>query len=126
MLCSGGFRYRPTTSVNFSRNLASRDSLNVFVRCGFRLCLFQMLFMVDLLTFCASAIVRQLQCVIPFGLLARSHPLWTRSCLAHISICGHAREPPPTSPPVLPAQNVHAKALPSRSEEHTSELQSLR
>src|SRR5450755_3985936 len=69
--CCGGFRYRPTTSVNFSRNLASRDSLNVFVRCGLRLWLFQMLFTVDLLTSCASAIDRQLQCVIPLGLLRK-------------------------------------------------------
>src|ERR1700732_1806124 len=35
--CWGGFRYRPTTSVNFSKNLASRDSLNVFTRCGLML-----------------------------------------------------------------------------------------
>src|ERR1700730_19076337 len=27
----------PTTSVNFSRNLASRDNLKVFTRCGLRL-----------------------------------------------------------------------------------------
>ena len=37
MLCSGGFRYKPTTSVSFSGNVAFRDSLNVFIRCGLRL-----------------------------------------------------------------------------------------
>src|ERR1019366_5421634 len=30
MACSGGFRYNPITSVIFSRNFGSRDSLNVF------------------------------------------------------------------------------------------------
>src|SRR5438046_909969 len=34
----GGFKYRPTTSVNFSMNLGSRDSLKVRLRCGLRLC----------------------------------------------------------------------------------------
>src|SRR5438034_4610267 len=32
----GGFKYRPTTSVNFSMNLGSRDSLKVRLRCGLR------------------------------------------------------------------------------------------
>src|ERR1035438_3027382 len=106
--CCGGFRYRPTTSVNFSRNLASRDSLKVFVRCGFRLWLFQMLFMVDLLTSCASAIVRQLQCVIPLGLLRRVAS---------------------TMDSILSGPYVALRPRPeatNRSEEHTSELQSLR
>src|SRR5947209_17067462 len=35
--CCGGFRYRPTTSVIFSRNFGSRESLKVSVRCGCRL-----------------------------------------------------------------------------------------
>src|SRR2546429_4823758 len=35
---SGGFIYNPTTSVSFSRNFASRDSLNVRLRCGLILC----------------------------------------------------------------------------------------
>ena len=62
-------KYRPTTSVNFSKNLGSRDSLNVFTRCGLRLWLRQMLLTVDLLTPWLLAISRQLQWVIPFGLL---------------------------------------------------------
>ena len=32
---SGGFRYRPTTSISFSSNFGSLDSLNVSTRCGF-------------------------------------------------------------------------------------------
>ena len=32
--CSGGFKYRPTTSTSFSANCGSLDSLNVFTRCG--------------------------------------------------------------------------------------------
>ena len=33
---SGGFRYRPTTSISFSSNFGSLDSLKVFTRCGLR------------------------------------------------------------------------------------------
>src|SRR5438270_14059001 len=49
MALSGGFRYSPTTSVSFSRNRGSRDSLNVFVRCGLMLWLFHRVPTVDLL-----------------------------------------------------------------------------
>src|SRR5438046_909966 len=65
----GGFKYRPTTSVNFSMNLGSRDSLKVRLRCGLRLCNCQSRFTVLLLTPWALAMVRQLQCVIPLGLV---------------------------------------------------------
>src|ERR1039458_3180273 len=34
---SGGFKYSPTTSVSFSRNFASRESLKMWLRCGLRL-----------------------------------------------------------------------------------------
>ena len=33
---SGGLRYRPTTSISFSSNFGSLDSLNVSTRCGFK------------------------------------------------------------------------------------------
>src|ERR1700751_5184969 len=33
---SGGLRYRPTTSISFSSNFGSLDSLNVWTRCGFK------------------------------------------------------------------------------------------
>src|ERR1700745_1469476 len=33
---SGGLRYRPTTSISFSSNFGSLDSLNVLIRCGFK------------------------------------------------------------------------------------------
>src|SRR6266704_1553236 len=67
----GGFRYRPTTSVIFSKNFGSRDSLNFFVRWGCSLWARQILLTVDLLTPWLCAMVRQLQCVIPVGLLCR-------------------------------------------------------
>src|SRR5207253_9454068 len=67
--CCGGLRYRPTTSVIFSRNFGSRESLKVFVRWGWRLLARQMLFIVDLLTPWLCARVRQLQCVILAGLV---------------------------------------------------------
>src|SRR6266566_4499363 len=66
----GGFKYRPTTSVNFSMNWGSRDSLKVRLRCGLRLCNCQSRFTVLLLTPWALAMVRQLQCVIPLGLVS--------------------------------------------------------
>src|SRR5947208_9605748 len=66
-----GFRYRPTTSVIFSRNFGSRESLKVSVRCGCRLWARQILLTVDLLTPWLCAMVRQLQCVIPAGLVCR-------------------------------------------------------
>ena len=33
---SGGLRYRPATSISFSSNFGSLDSLNVSTRCGFK------------------------------------------------------------------------------------------
>src|SRR5256884_5445135 len=68
---SGGFIYNPTTSVSFSRNFASRDSLKVRLRCGLILCSCHKRFTVFLLTPCASAMSRQLQWVIPLGLLCK-------------------------------------------------------
>src|SRR6202165_330334 len=75
MACCGGFRYRPTTSVIFSRNFGSRDSLNVFVRCGCRLWAHQILLTVDLLTPWLSAMVRATPMRHPrrFGLQGRIH-----------------------------------------------------
>src|ERR1039458_1997693 len=35
---SGGLRYRPTTSMSFSSNLGSFESLKVLTRCGFNHC----------------------------------------------------------------------------------------
>src|SRR5207253_4935910 len=67
----GGFRYKPTTSVNFSMNLESRDNLKVRLRCGLRLCNCQSRFTVLWLTPWAFARVRQLQCVMPLGLVSR-------------------------------------------------------
>src|SRR5215467_10233987 len=57
------------TSVSFSRNFGSRDSLNVSVRCGLMLWPRQILLTLDLAIPCAAAIVRQLQCVLPLGLV---------------------------------------------------------
>src|ERR1035441_6571966 len=66
-----GLKYNPTTSVSFSKNFASRESLNVRLRCGLILCNCHNRFTVALLTFCSLARVRQLQCVIPFGLVCK-------------------------------------------------------
>src|SRR5437667_5440012 len=68
---SGGFIYNPTTSVSFSRNFASRDSLKVRLRCGLILCSCHKRFTVFLLTPCAFAISRQLQWVMPLGFLCK-------------------------------------------------------
>ena len=64
---SGGFRYSPTTSVSFSTNRSSADSLNVSTRCGLRLCASQIRCTVAGDTPWAVAIDRQLQCVSPAG-----------------------------------------------------------
>src|SRR5438477_5641268 len=71
MACWGGFKYNPTTSVIFSRNFGSRDSLKVFTRWGFKLWACQIVLIVDLLTPWFLAMVRQLQCVIPSGLVCK-------------------------------------------------------
>ena len=34
--CSGGFKYKPTTSMSFSSNYGSLESLNGSTRCGFK------------------------------------------------------------------------------------------
>src|ERR1039457_7211006 len=83
--CCGGFRYRPTTSVIFSRNFGSRESLKVSVRCGCRLWARQILLTVDLLTPWLCAIVRQLQCVIPAGLVCSGHA-WAGARLGAIAV----------------------------------------
>src|SRR5437773_3507168 len=54
-----------------SRNFASRDSLKVRLRCGLILCSCHKRFTVFLLTPCAFAISRQLQWVMPLGLLCK-------------------------------------------------------
>src|SRR5947208_11436483 len=52
-------------------NLESRDNLKVRLRCGLRLCNCQSRFTVLWLTPWAFARVRQLQCVMPLGLVSR-------------------------------------------------------
>src|SRR5664280_2231201 len=64
---SGGFKYRPTTSISFSSNRGSLDSLNVCTRCGLRPRPDQIRCTVAGLTSLAFAIDRQLQCVSPSG-----------------------------------------------------------
>src|SRR5207248_1005701 len=57
--------------IHTTRNFASRDSLNVRLRCGLILCSCHKRFTVFLLTPCAFAISRQLQWVMPLGLLCK-------------------------------------------------------
>lgn len=63
------FRSRPTTAVSFSRNFGSRDNLNGQWRCGLRLCKRQSRGIVFLLTRWARVRRRQLQWVLPLGLV---------------------------------------------------------
>src|SRR5438034_2085543 len=84
-------------------NLGSRDSLKVRLRCGLRLCNCQSRFTVLLLTPWALAMVRQLQCVIPLGLV---------SSVARIKASRFS------------SSYFGLRPRPARSEEHTSELQS--
>ena len=65
---SGGFKYKPTTSISFSSNRGSPESLNVLTRCGFRPRPDQIRCPVAGLTATALAIDRQLECVAPAGL----------------------------------------------------------
>ena len=65
--CSGGFRYRPTTSTSFSSNRLSLESLNVLTWWGLRPRAAQIRCTVAALTPWALAIERQLQCVSPAG-----------------------------------------------------------
>jgi hypothetical protein len=60
---SGGFRYRPTTSISFSSKRLSLESLNVLTRWGLRLRADQIRCTVADDTPARAAIVRQLQCV---------------------------------------------------------------
>src|SRR6202011_3825604 len=64
---TGGLRYSPTTSTSFSSKRLSLDSLKVSVRCGCSPRADQMRCTVALLTPCALASDRQLQCVSPSG-----------------------------------------------------------
>src|SRR5664279_3707786 len=64
---SAGFKYKPTTSISFSSNRGSLDSLNVLTRCGFRPRPDQIRWTVAGLTPTALAIDRQLQYVSPEG-----------------------------------------------------------
>src|SRR5664280_3779746 len=64
---SAGFKYKPTTSISFSSNRGSLDSLNVLTRCGFRPRPDQIRGTVAGETPTALAIDRQLQCVSPEG-----------------------------------------------------------
>ncbi len=60
--------YRPTTSTTFSAKFGSFETLNVFMRCGFRPAPFQMFCTAVRLMPTAFAILRALQCVALSGL----------------------------------------------------------
>src|SRR5271157_387347 len=126
--CCGGFRYRPTTSVIFSRNFGSRDNLKAFVRWGCSWWARQILLTVDLLTPWLWAMVRQLQCVIPAGLVCRvaftmaailsisyppvwfagSRSRWRRSYRFHSGAFVPGPELYPTDRPAPPGQSASA------------------
>ena len=79
------------------------------VRCGCRLGARQMLFTVDLLTPCCAASVRQLQCVIPAGLVCSVAS--TMAAILSISQIGFRPRPGATShkPPVPIRRNASAR-----------------
>src|SRR5258707_1003395 len=64
---SGGFRYRPTTSMSFSSNRLSLEILNVLTRCGWMPRADQIRCTVAGLTACALAMLRHDQWVSPGG-----------------------------------------------------------
>src|SRR3972149_5159428 len=84
---SGGFRYTPTTSVSFSTNRLSFESLNVSMRCGCNPCASQIRETVALLTPMASAIVRVDQCVASGGVVCS-----VASTIALIFSAGRVRD----------------------------------
>src|SRR6478609_7730267 len=69
MACSGGFRYNPTTSISFSSNNGSLDTLNVSIRCGCNPRSDQIRCTVAELTPTRLPIVRHDQCVAPGGVV---------------------------------------------------------
>ena len=81
--CSGGFKYKPTTSMSFSSNCGSLESLNASTRCGFKPRAAQ------IRCTCAGdtpdffAIVRTDQCVWPSGFDFR-----VNSTISSIFDCG--------------------------------------
>src|SRR5436309_8386924 len=132
-------------------NLGSRDSLKVRLRCGLRLCNCQSRFTVLLLTPWALAMVRQLQCVIPLGLVSsvarikasrfsssyfglRPRPAWISQTEPIPLACTRSRHSATVcrltswweaiSRSGYPSAAARTNRQRKRSEEHTSELQS--
>ena len=67
MACSGGSKYNPTTSMSFSSNCGSLDTLNVSTRCGANPRSDQIRCTVAGLTPTRVDIVRHDQCMCPGG-----------------------------------------------------------
>ncbi len=64
---SGGFRYRPTTSLSLATNCGSRESLNVSARCGWSPNARQIRCTADCVRPTSAAIDRVDQCVASLG-----------------------------------------------------------
>ena len=99
-----GSRYSPTTSISFSSNRGSLDSLNEWTRCGFRPRAAQTRCTVAAETPTRLAIVRELHCVCPAGLLLR-----VNSTISSIFDCGMLDLRP------RPARTLPSLASPSAS-----------
>jgi hypothetical protein len=80
--CSGGFRYKPTTSISFSSKCGSLDSWNVVTRCGLSPRADHTRCTVSLETPTRWAIVRVLQCVCPAGV-----ECWVNSTISSTTAC---------------------------------------
>ncbi len=112
--CCGGFRYKPTTSVSFSRNCASRDSLKVLPRCGCSWWLCQMLLTVDLLDplGLAPSAAAPLRHSLGLGGQRRLHD--RRDLALPVAwLAAAARRPLPTGCRAPPARSARATASPS-------------
>src|SRR5205809_6307579 len=65
--CCGGLRYKPTTTVNFARNLACREDVNFLIRWGLELLLRQMLLTIDFVNMRTPGANHQAQPLMPLA-----------------------------------------------------------
>src|SRR5262245_20601271 len=95
----------PTTSVNFSSNCLSVESLNFLTRWGLMPRPDQIFWTVSRLTPWRSAMVRQLQCVSPAGLVCRVS--WTMAAILVSEIKGLRPRPSRISPSLVQPTSVN-------------------
>jgi hypothetical protein len=94
---SGGFRYRPTTSMSLASKSGSLEILKPSTRHGLRPCFRQIRATVSLPIPCRSPIVRVLQCV-----ESSSGRTWSVSCTTASSTCAATHDRRPRPPAIRP------------------------